>query len=104
MNDVAAILASAVGLWSAATLYAAVASRTESRIAQRAAAMMSLGLAFGVALGVWFVATLLGIVVPLGAMLYYLLVAIGAVVLMDVVYFTPDVTRHKAEASTSEAP
>ena len=66
--------------------------------------MMSLGLAFVVALCAWFVATLLGIVVPLGAMLYYLVVAIAAVVLMDVVYFTTDVTNEKAKASVSEAP
>lgn len=103
MDSIAAIMVSAVGIWSAAMLYGAVTSRTESTALRRATAMMSLGLAFVVVIGVWVLGLVLGVVVPLVATVRYLVIAIGAVVLMDIVYFDREPASKVAEEPASEA-
>jgi hypothetical protein len=102
MESVVAIVVSAVGIWSAAMLYGAVGYRTESRAVRRIAAMMSLGLAFVVVVAIWVLGLFVSVQVPIVAAFRYLLIAIGAVVLMDAVYFGPDDVNKSAEAPTSE--
>jgi hypothetical protein len=103
MDSIVAIVASALGIWCAAMLYGAVTSRTESRALRRATAMMSLGLAFVVAIAVGLLGMFVGVEVPFVETARYLVIGIGAVVLMDVVYFGRDPESKVTEHPTREA-
>ncbi len=103
MESVVAIVVSAIGIWSAALLYGAVGFRTESRVVRRIAAMLSLGLAFLVVIAIWVLGLFAGVQVPVLAAFRYLVIAMGAVVLMDVMYFGPEDASESTEAPTSEA-